>query len=126
MSERFLNDSFSEFGYSRADEKSKMLVFPEGMQKLIKNAFDEHNYQEEALLFSKVSKICRREIFELDSVFQGTFADNCQDIPTPNHGFNGPELHGEVNKSQPCQSLSQLPVHNAKQQEERFSKQQHA
>lgn len=39
------------------DGKSKILVFPEGIQNLIKNAFDEHNYQEEALLFAKVAKI---------------------------------------------------------------------
>ena len=107
--------------------KSKMLVFPEGMQKLIKNAFDEHNYQEEALLFSTVAKICRREIFELDSVFPGTFADNCQDIPIPNIRrlvsmiLYGPELHREVNESQPCQFLSQLLVHNAKQQKRKAS-----
>ena len=89
------------------DGKSKLLVFPEGMQKVIKNAFDEHNYQEEALLFAKVAKICRREIFGLDSVFQGTFADDCQDIPIPSIKqlvsmiLYGPELHREVNESQP-------------------------
>ena len=51
----FLMSHFEELGIQEQflDGKSKILVFPEGMQKLIKNAFDEHNYQEEALLLQK-------------------------------------------------------------------------
>ena len=60
---------FEEYGLQeQSDNKNKTFVFPEGMQPLLKDAFQNRDYQLEALLFSKVAKICRNEL--LSRAFQ--------------------------------------------------------
>ena len=67
-----------------SDRKNKILIFPEGIKSLLKNAFDIHDYQEEALLFARVAKICRNELFkEENASFESKFSSSCQQlIPT--------------------------------------------
>ena len=48
----------------QSDGKNKILIFPEDIKSMLKNAFDVHEYQEEALLFARVGKICRNELFK--------------------------------------------------------------
>ena len=65
----------------QSDGKNKILIFPEGIKSLLKNAFDVHDYQEEVLLFAEVAKICRNELFkEENASFEGKFASNCQQL----------------------------------------------
>ena len=62
--ESILNYFESSGLQEQSDGKNKILIFPEGIKSLLKNAFDVHDYQEEALLFARVAKICRNELFK--------------------------------------------------------------
>ena len=82
--ESILNYFESSGIQEQSDGKNKILIFPEGIKSLLKNAFDVHDYQEEALLFVRVAKICRNELFkEENASFEGKFASNCEQlVPT--------------------------------------------
>lgn len=102
--------------------KTIILVFPEGMQQLLKDAFLVRDYDNEAFLFAKVAKICREEIFkEANLKFSGSFQAGCQENMTPNTKLllsmilYGPNMSGSVNDSQACLTLAQIIVHNCKQ-----------
>ena len=107
----------------QSDGKNKIFVFPEGMQKLLRDAFKTRDYQSEALLFAKVAKICRCELFgEETAFFSGSFPEDCQQNLLPltkslvSMILYGPNLKEEINGSQPCNTISQLLLHNAKKQ----------
>ena len=75
-----IKKQFDGFGLEeQSDSKNKIFVFPEGMQKLLRDAFKTRDYQSEALLFAKVAKICRSELFgEETAFFSGSFPEDCQ------------------------------------------------
>ena len=76
--ESILNYFESSGIQEQSDGKNKILIFPEGIKSLLKNAFDAHDHQEEVLLFAEVSKICRNELFkEENASFEGKLASNC-------------------------------------------------
>ena len=59
-----IKKQFDGFGLEeQSDGKNKIFVFPEGIQKLLRDAFKTRDYQSEAFLFTKVAKICRSELF---------------------------------------------------------------
>ena len=60
--ESILNYFESSGIQEQSDGKNKILIFPEGIKSLLKNAFDVHDYKEEALLFARVAKICRNHL----------------------------------------------------------------
>ena len=77
--ESILNYFQSSGIQEQSDGKNKILIFSEGIKLLLKNAFDVHDYQEEALLFARVAIICRNELFkEGNASFEGKFASSCQ------------------------------------------------
>ena len=93
------------------------------MQKLLRDAFKTRDYHSEALLFAKVAKICRSELFgEETAFFSGSFPEDCQQNVSPltkslvSMILYGPNLKEEINGSQPCNTISQLLLHNAKKQ----------
>ena len=105
----------------QSDGDKRVYAFPKGLQAVLKSALESPNYQEEAILFAKVAKIIRQELFnEKAAVFNGTFPNNCQDELIPSTRLlvsmilYGPNVNGEVRESQACHSISQLCLHNAK------------
>ena len=55
---------FAQLGLqAQSDGKNTILIFPEGMQQMLKDAFLVRDYDEEVLMFAKVAKICRRITF---------------------------------------------------------------
>ena len=115
---------FEEYGLQeQSNNKNMIFVFPEGMQQLLKDAFKNRDYRSEALLFSKVAKICRNELFqEENAFFDGSFPEDCQQKLLPltklliSMILYGPDLKGEISESQACNTTSQLLLHNAKKQ----------
>ena len=111
---------FSDMGIQeQSDGMNTILVFPEGMQQMINDAFLVHNYESEALLFSKVAKICREELFQEDNAqFCGSFPPKCQESILPSLRLltsmilYGPNLDGDVLDSQACLSISQMMLMN--------------
>ncbi len=54
-------------------------MFKEGLEKLFKDTLESRDFQSEALLLSKLTKIIRREIFQWKCFsFNGQFPNNCQ------------------------------------------------
>ena len=83
--ESILNYLESSDIQEQSDGKNKILISAEGIKSLLKNAFDVHDYQEEALLFARVAKICRNELFKDESTSsECKFASNCQQL-VPNY-----------------------------------------
>ena len=115
---------FEEYGLQeQSDNRNKIFVFPEGMQQLIKDGFKNKDYRSEALLFSKVAKICGNEFFrEENALFDGSFPEDCQQKLLPltelliSMILYGPDLNGEISESQACSTISPLLLHNAKKQ----------
>lgn len=60
--------------------KNVFLIFPDGVRKLIKEALETRDHGAEALLFSRVAKMCRNEMFKDTISFVGNFSKICQDI----------------------------------------------
>ncbi len=68
---------------AQSDEKNIVLVFPERMQQMLKDALLVRNYDDEMLMFAKVAKIWRNELFSEESKFEGDFPPGCQQERTP-------------------------------------------
>ena len=62
--ESILNYFESSGIQEQSDGKNIILIFLDGIKSLPKNGFDAHDYQEEALLFARVAKICRNKLFK--------------------------------------------------------------
>ena len=118
--ESILNYFESSGIQKQSDGKNKILIFPEGIKSLLKNAFDAHGYQEEVLLFARVAKICRNELFkEENASFGGKFASNCQQlVPTImlliSMILYGPDLNTAVQEMKVCNTVSQILMYNAR------------
>ena len=69
------------------DGQNTVLLFPEGMQQVLKDAHLDHDYDNEALLLTKVARICRQEILSVDTTFSGSFSVDCQRDTTPTNLF---------------------------------------
>ena len=79
-----LLEHFSDMGLQEQyDGRNTVLLFPEGMQQVLKDAHLDHDYDNEALLLTKVARICRQEILSVDTTFSGSFAVDCQRDITP-------------------------------------------
>ncbi len=57
-------DQFLGHCKEETDGKNTLLVFKEGLKKLFKDTLESRDFQSEALLLSKLTKIIRREIFQ--------------------------------------------------------------
>ena len=98
--------------------RNVLLVFKEGLKKLLKDCLDTRDFESEALLISKVAKIIRQEIFQWKQFyFSGQFPPNCQShsIPTLSMLINGPNVKNQNStESQACLTISQLLLFHAK------------
>lgn len=117
-----LLDYFGDLGIQeQTDGKNVALIFPSGMEEMLKTALVEQNYESEALLFAKVAKICRNEMFrEGETVtFDGHFPKQCQDIlPSTRLLVSmilyGTSLKSDIHDTQSSKTISQLLLHNSR------------
>ena len=133
LKESILNYFESSGIQEQSDGKNKILIFPEGIQSLLKNACDVYDCQEEALLFARVAKICRNELFKQENAsVEGKFASSCQQlVPTIKlliaMILYGSDFNVSVQETQVCSTVSQILMYNArkrKQKEDSASSQQ--
>lgn len=47
----------------QSDGRNTLLVFKEGLKKLLKDTIDSRDFESEALMLSKLTKIIRKQIF---------------------------------------------------------------
>ena len=129
LKEKLLN-YFSSMGLQeQSDGKNTVLVFPKGMQQMLKDGYLDRNGDNEALLLTKVARICRKEILSVDTSFSGAFLPNCQRNITPITSqlvsmiLYGSNIEDEAEESQACLTISQLLLFNSKKQGKQSSAQ---
>ena len=67
------NLSYFPEAQAETDRKNTVLVFPQGMQRLITTALNSH-YEADASILAKAVNICQEDIFESERFhFEGTF-----------------------------------------------------
>ncbi|KAG1656278.1 LMBR1 domain-containing protein 2 [Nymphon striatum] len=107
----------------QSDGKNILLVFNEGLKKILKLAVDSRIFEAEAISMVKLVKAVREEIFDWKlSQFTGSFKHNCQEesVPTSLKSLismllNGPNVTGQdETETQACLTISQLIHFNAK------------
>ncbi|KAG1695324.1 hypothetical protein GQR58_006635 [Nymphon striatum] len=107
----------------QSDGKNILLVFNEGLKKILKQAVDSRDFEAEAISMVKLVKAVREEIFDWKlSQFTGSFKHNCQEesVPTSLKSLismllNGPNVTGQdETETQACLTISQLIHFNAK------------
>ncbi len=98
-------------------------MFKEGLKKLFKDTLESRDFQSEALLLSKLTKIIRREIFQWKCFsFHGQFPqfpNNCQcdSIPPLLKSLVSILINGQdicASESQASLTIAQLIYFNAK------------
>ena len=114
---------FSGECQEQSDGKNSLLVFNNGLQKLLKDTISYRDFDSEAILMARLAKIMKREIFNCKPFqFSGEFPLKCQEnsIPTTLTTFismllNGPDVqHQDNQESQACLTISQLVCFNIK------------
>lgn len=116
--EHFLGDCQEQL-----DGKKVLLVFNDGLRKLLKESLSTRDLESEAIAIAKLVKVIRQEIFDWNPFnFSGSFPSNCQSQSVPtilktliSMLLNGPNVqHNGVAESQVCLTLSQLVYFNVK------------
>ena len=107
----------------QSDGKNSLLVFNDGLQKLLKDTITYRDFDSEAILMAQLAKVMRQEIVNCKPFqFSGEFPLKCQEnsIPTTlktfiSMLFNGPDVQDQDNcESQACLTISQLVCFNMK------------
>ena len=113
-------DQFIGHCKEETDGRNILLVFKEGLKKLFKDTIDSRDFQSEALLILKLTKIIRREIIQWKKFsFNGQFPPNCQcdSIPPLLKSLVSMLINGQdmcTSESQASITISQLIYFNAK------------
>ena len=119
---------------AQSEGKNVVLVFPQGMQRLIKDALKK-DYEGDASILVKAAKICREDIFETEKFrFDGTFPPSCQEnsVPTTlkmlvSMMVNGTGLtQQDPSDSQQCLTICQTILFNSKKKASSSTKTRHS
>ena len=96
--------------------KPTLLIFSDGIQEILEDSNVLRNFENEAFLFSKVAKICRKEIFigMNRNVFLDNAFENLSQAESPTTGLDllvsmllyGTSLHNNISKTLPVSSIS--------------------
>ena len=114
---------FGQECQEQTDGKNTLLVFNEGLQKLMKVAAESRDYDDEALMKTKLVKTVRRDMFDWKSFeLKGNFDENCQEkaVPTTLKALvsmllNGPNVEEQESiVLQACLTIAQMILFNAK------------
>ena len=118
---------YSEHIKEQSDWKNILLVFKEGIKKLLKDSLPSRDYSSEALIFAKAARAVRNEAFQFQGLhFTGEFP-NCQANSVP-HGLkflvsihlNGSKIENQDSiESQACLTIAQLIYFNMKKKTSR-------
>ena len=117
-----LLDHFPE-AQEQYEGKHVVIVFKEGMSNMLKEALKQRDFSEDAAILVKAATIVRNDIFNYSGKkFSGTFSPNCQEDALPaslkslvSMILKGPNLMDQDRHvSQPCLTIAQLMLHNAK------------
>ena len=107
----------------QTDGKNTVLVFHEGIKRLLKDALANRNYTDEAITLTKVLKDIRSEVFHETFQFNGSFQEGqSQKIPSSllwliSVLINGPSLkNSDAEETQACLSIAELIIFNMKKQ----------
>ena len=66
------------------DGKNTIIVFKEGMEKVLKEALKKWDFSEDAVILPKAAVIVRDDIFDHHCInFTGAFLPNCQEDSLP-------------------------------------------
>ena len=115
-------DHFQE-AHEQDDGKQTVLIFRNGLQNIVKEALQEHDFSDDAAVLAKAAKIVRRDIFSHKGFsFSGTFPLGCNEISLPaslksliSMIMNGLNVKDQENKeSQTCLAVCQTVLFNAK------------
>ena len=118
-----LLDHFSYQCQEQSDGKNTLLVFKDGLKKLLRETTDSRDFEAEALAMAKLVKVVRQEIFEwAPFYFTGSFPPNCQENSVPptlktliSMLLYGPSVQQQDNtESQASHTISQLIYFNVK------------
>lgn len=118
-----LLDHFAGDCQEQSDGKNILLVFNEGLKKLLKEAVELRDFTAEALSMAKLVKVIRQEMFDWASFkFTGSFPKDCQSQSVPpslkylvSMLLNGSNVTDQdATESQACLTVSQLIFFNAR------------
>jgi hypothetical protein len=118
----------------QSDGKHKVLVFPEGMQQMLKQAM-ACDHEGDVLVLAKAAKIVRKEITNFEGFhFDGTFPSNCQHQSVPSNLktlvsmlLNGADLKDQDSTdSQASITISQTTLFNYKKHAATSAKSRHS
>jgi len=115
-------------------DKQTVLVFNEGLQKVLKEELKSRDFEKDALSMVHVAKVIRQEISKTEfSIFDGSFTPDCQDDSVPNslkvlismllYGSNIKEQ--TARNSQACLTICQLIRFNSKEKPKVAEKPRH-
>ena len=105
------------------DGRNTFLVLKEGMRNMIQDALKKRVFSEDALILARAASIIRKDILNHEGIlFNGSFAEKCQDRSLPSSLktlisliLNGSNLKNqEKQESQACLTIGQATVFNAK------------
>ena len=103
------------------DGKNTIIVFPEGMKNMLREALKKRDFSEDVTALAKAATIVRSDIFNHDHfTFTGTFPQKCQEDSLPSSlkslvSLKWPNLKDQDrHESQVCLTISQLILHNVK------------
>ena len=113
------------------DDKNIVIIFKKAIQGMIKDAVQQRNFSEEALILAKVAEIVCKDMFSHKGfTFSGSFTKDCQESTVPASlksllsmiptGVNIENT--EVQESQPCLTVCQTILFNAKERSTKKSK----
>lgn len=127
-------DHFSPECQEQSDGKCVILVFNQGMQRIIRDAITSRDYKKEAMAMVSVSNTIRKEISDTDSFkFSGSFQENSEENSVPT-GLKalvsmllyGPNIKDQTSKhTRACLAICQLIVFNLKGSREKSHKAGH-
>ena len=122
---RFKNRILDHFQEAKEqnDGKQTVLIFGNGLRNIVKEAFQERDFSDDAAVLAKAAKIVRRDLFSHKGFsFSGTFPVGCQESYVPAglkslismimNGLNVKEQ--EHKESQPCLTVCQTVLFNAR------------
>ena len=118
----------------KSDRKNSLLVFNDGLQKLLKDTITYRDFDSQAILMAQLAKVMRQEIVNCKPFqFSGEFPLKCQEnsIPTTLKTFismllNGPDVQDQDNcEFQACLTIPQLVCFNMKSRRPSTESNQH-
>lgn len=118
-----LLENFQE-AQEQSDGKNVVIIFNKAIQSILKEAVQQRNFSEDAMILAKASAIVRKDMFSHEGFkFSGSFTEECQEQSVPaslksliSMILNGVNIQSqESQESQACLTVCQTILFNAKE-----------